>query len=622
MQNINDLINQNQGQNPTVGGPHPDMEAMLRQTTGLNMNVNPADLPSTQEVMKQQQQSVNQAASPRTTSKMESSQSPITTPTGPIRQESTPVVHIPAPTVETVQRPRASSLISADDFMKQAQQSGETVVEQKIDVEKEMVEEANRKMDQFVNAPMNNMIDALDDAVASEEARAQEAEEITSSQEEYQKFMGASADQQGDPNNIENMPVVRFERVKNTMIDGNRVHRTTDPILATAQQSDAVEDLLPSYEMNENEVAENEVDPTKEETVPDTSDMDEYAKYVLNLEEVCMPESDTVVKVIRDRQIDTRGSNSKEKFLNDQAFLNSINKFKRDNFATVSVPLVNSGFVAEVVGTGAVDLLQLYQQVNDQTSRLDYELEKLKIVMRNIVGTEPKVHPMDLRNMIHYQDYNMLAWALVCATLDTVESAATCQECGKSFRVSSSPKDMVINMPELETRLNEIRSAKNIEQYSLMTTDQVICTDRQFSVTLGHPSYAEYVRTVSQIRDILTSNDSMVFQRSFANVSNMLYYIRNIKMPNGVITANAYQHYSALQLLGSTELGEIEKCIDKMRSESMIPKFGFAHVTCPHCGKTLTNIGYQDIDEMLFFHTMVTTFRQMVNGRRKVVTSN
>ena len=277
----------------------------------------------------------------------------------------------------------------------------------------------------------------------------------------------------------------------------------------------------------------------------------------------------------------------------------------------MSVPLVNSGFVADVVGTGEVDLEQLYTGVNENTPAIDYVMEKMKIVMRNIVATHPKVDPMDLRNMIHYRDYEMLAWAHVCATLNQVEIATNCQECGKPFRISANPRAMVINMDELYAMMERIRTATSIEQNSLMTTDQKIITNNGFEITIGHPSYADYIRSLTQARSYASGLSQLGAMRFFSIVEDA-YFIRNIKMPNGIITTNIQQLYMAMSMLTEADMRVVHNSVERLKKQIITPKFGIAKVTCPHCHKTLTNIPYENLEEMVFFHFSVS--RMILEG--------
>ena len=92
----------------------------------------------------------------------------------------------------------------------------------------------------------------------------------------------------------------------------------------------------------------------------------------------------------------------------------------------------------------------------------------------------------------------------------------------------------------------------------------------------------------------------------FIEMANTLYQIRSIKMPNGVISSNIYQHYLALQMLSDEDMQVLDNEIRLLRKENLEPKFGVASVTCPHCHHVMKDIPYDTLDDLVFFHTTVS----------------
>ena len=416
----------------------------------------------------------------------------------------------------------------------------------------------------------------------------------------------------------------RNQRLDNTLNADpeTREQLLGDTPIARATQSEATEEerqrtdrqstnpgidpyeLMPSYTEDEPKT------PEAEDVEPDPG-TDEYAMFIKNLPVVTDAEPakgyaitrirEAAVNVIKARP-DRTVSN-----LGNQAFVNAVTSFKRDNFSKVTVPLVNSGFMADMVGTGVVDLQNLYSTADENTTEYDYRIERMTTVIRNVVGTTPKINPMQLSNNIHYRDYDMLAFAHLCATLKTVETVANCTECGKPFHITSKPANLLLNMDELYDRRVAIENAPNIEANSLMTSKRVVETSSGIEVTLSHPSYAEYVRCIRGFQDFsqdMTSADRARFQ----NMLDMLIMIRTIRLPSGVQSNNLLQTYNALMLLNQHDLNLVQREIADMRRDILVPRFGVREVVCPHCHQVIKNIAYTDLDELLFFHLSIEAF--------------
>ena len=78
-------------------------------------------------------------------------------------------------------------------------------------------------------------------------------------------------------------------------------------------------------------------------------------------------------------------------------------------------------------------------------------------------------------------------------------------------------------------------------------------------------------------------------------------------MTNNVTSSNIYQHYLAISMMSDEDFDLISEQIEKMQKAIMIPKFGIAKVTCPHCHTVKTNIQYSDLTDLVFYHSMVST---------------
>lgn len=463
-----------------------------------------------------------------------------------------------------------------------------------IDIRQEVARRNKEQWEQAQKVQDENLSKMLQGAVDFEAARNQRLENTLNADEETRsKLLGDT-------------PVAATARKTITTED-----RAKDERKSGNPAIDPYE-LMPSYD------EEQPVVPEAEDTTPDPNS-DEYAEFIRGLETVTVPEPEKGYAVTRIREANVTllktNPNKSVNNLGNQAFSNAVANYKRDNFSKVTVPLVNSGFLADVVGTGVVDLQNLYLNVDENMSTQDYQLEQMATVIRNVVGTNPRINPMQLRNSIHFQDYDMLAYGHICATLKTVETVANCSDCGKPFHITSNPANLLINMDELYEKRCAIENAANVEENSLMTTTRLVTTSVGVDVTLAHPSYAELVRAIRGYQEYsegLTAAD----QHRFTSMLNSLYMIRKVRLPNGIESNNIYQHYMALMLLGQRDLELVQREIEDMRKDIIVPKFGIREVECPHCHRINRNIPYNNLLELLFFHVSVDAYLNPENGKK------
>lgn len=486
---------------------------------------------------------------------------------------------------------------------------GQPITETPIDVEAELEEKQNEKVRRFAEEPRNNMANMFEEAMKSEEERVERLDNTLNNDESRAElFKGTEMERKSKTVNYE------------SSYESDAASEDTEKPAANTQVKREIprsaeeinfDEFAPSYDDDEEE-EEPKAQDKQNEARPNINDSEEeYAEYIRNLETIHYASSEeepSVVTTVKDRPNVTpvsSGRLNKTKNMQDSSFLSAVNKFKKDSFRTVSVPLVNSGFTVDIVGSGAVDLTLLYSVADSNISSADYELEKMKTVMRNVVGTHPKVGKDNLRNMIHYIDYQLMAYAHVAATLKDIETIQTCPECGNDYHIVCKSSDLILNMDELRERMNAIKNTDNINDYSLMMKDQEFTTTDGFMVQLGHPSYADYIQYLTELK---TMNESMnqVELTMLSRVVESLPFIRSVTMPNGVHTSSLYQRFIALGLLTEKDLRDLQAEITKMSEAIIMPQFGIKRVTCPCCGKVNTNIAFNNLDDLLFFHIMVT----------------
>lgn len=201
----------------------------------------------------------------------------------------------------------------------------------------------------------------------------------------------------------------------------------------------------------------------------------------------------------------------------------------------------------------------------------------------------------------------MLAFGHICATLRTVETVTNCTECGKAFRLTTRPNDLLINMNEFIDRWAQIENAPNIESCSLMMRNRSVTTEMGIEVTLGHPSYADMIRCIRGFQEYSKSMTPTDVRR-FESMLRLLYMIRRIKLPNGTYANNIFQMYQCLLLMSDVDLEMINKEATILRDEIMVPKFGIKEARCPHCGKVIRDIAYESLLELVFYHTTISSY--------------
>ena len=477
----------------------------------------------------------------------------------------------------------------------------------RIDPEKDAQREARERIEREVRASENETLTMLDNVLAEEEARDQRiAETLKDEQKREELYQGTPQEQAAQKTTY--VPEMHDEG-KPAAMKAARTARA--PIDENNTPTADVDDLVPAYDYEEEEeeitAVENEADDVKK---PDPEDREEYLNYLKGLRIVEHGEEETedsFVRTVRDKAVmdPVDSGRYKPKIVGDQAFINAINKYKKDNFRIVSIPLVNSGFSVDIVGTGAVDLQLLYSAVDQNTLAVDYELEKMRTIIKNVVGVHPKIDRNELRNMIHFADYQLMAYAHIAATLKDIELIHTCDECGKDFHIVSKSSDLILNLDEMSEKMREIKNSNDVNDHSLMTKDIQLTTKSGFKVSLGHPSYSEYIQYMTELKRLLTEMDTPVGTR-IQTLSEILPFIRLVILPNGVYTNNLFQRYMAMGMLTEDDYDDVLKAIEKMREQIIVPRFGIKKVVCPHCRKANSDIAYTDLNNLLFFHITVT----------------
>lgn len=489
--------------------------------------------------------------------------------------------HKPVATIDEDNESATIMAVSKEDFENAIPITAE-------DAEREAVE----KIKQNVNHGYDDMMKTLDDGLAEEDARIARLDELGT--EAYQK---ASHGARSETTDTEEARKVSQDELRRS---------SGDPDYTIVPD----EDFVPDFGEDEDEVKEiNEKASTQD--VDDDEDRSN-ADAVLNV----LGTAPTVefsngpkdlVSVVRDRHMKTEIISTgrfESKSLADQAFINSVNKFKAKNFRTVRVPLINSGFFVDMVGTGSNDLVMFYDSSDQNISAAEYAMNRMKTIMKACVGAEPKVNPNELKNLIHNADYRMMSYGYVCATLEEIVFPHTCEKCNHTFKVKTNPAEMLLNADKMEERIQRIRSAKNASDNSLMAKEVKLSFDSGFEVTVGHSSYYDEVVMLNALNHYIQTLKP-IEAAQLARLSNNLLYIKKISLPNGLKAANVYQTFKALQLMNLDEYSQVMDAIKTLTDMIITPKIGVSDVECPHCKEVIKSIELDSVEELVFFHSMV-----------------
>ena len=490
--------------------------------------------------------------------------------------------HKPVATIDEDNESATIMAVSKEDFENAIPITAE-------DAEREAVE----KIKQNVNHGYDDMMKTLDDGLAEEDARIARLDELGT--EAYQK---ASHGARSETTDAEEARKVSQDELRRS---------SGDPDYAIVPD----EDFVPDFGEDEDEVKEI----NEKASTPDLDDDEDRsnADAVLNV----LGTAPTVefsngpkdlVSVVRDRHMKTEIISTgrfESKSLADQAFINSVNKFKAKNFRTVRVPLINSGFFVDMVGTGSNDLVMFYDSSDQNISAAEYAMNRMKTIMKACVGAEPKVNPNELKNLIHNADYRMMSYGYVCATLEEIVFPHTCEKCNHTFKVKTNPAEMLLNADKMEERIQRIRSAKNASDNSLMAKEVKLSFDSGFEVTVGHSSYYDEVVMLNALNHYIQTLKP-IEAAPLARLSNNLLYIKKISLPNGLKAANVYQTFKALQLMNLDEYSQVMDAIKTLTDMIITPKIGVSDVECPHCKEVIKSIELDSVEELVFFHSMVT----------------
>lgn len=299
----------------------------------------------------------------------------------------------------------------------------------------------------------------------------------------------------------------------------------------------------------------------------------------------------------------------KNEALGDKAFINALNKVKKQVYSTVTIPLVNSGFFAEVQGAGIIDILQLYRDKVSNTESLEYDIERMRAMIKGIKSTIPaNVDPLQITASIHQSDYQMLALAYAHATMKhfTIPQTCTNKDCREIFNIEARPIDAILNIDEINEKVATMRDATDYREISLLNDIITIEMENGCVVEIGHPTFLDYLILINSIKSVAEADEAEGLK--YATHLKTISMIRKISIPGGLKTSNPYQVFKALSLITEEDFPLVDKAVIELQESVIVPKFGIEAVRCPVCQHVNTNIHIDNIDDMVFFNIMATQF--------------
>ena len=457
---------------------------------------------------------------------------------------------------------------------------------------KDAEREAEAKIAQHVQESQHEILDVLDNLGKEEGERTARLENTGA--EAYAKVVNKGGDKESDVD-------------YSSSVSQDELRRSSgDPDYNVLRDAD----FTPSFGEDEEVEDNTETEEAEADEGDDYSDVENTMELIGKSPTVEYTEpgaSKDMIKLVRKRHLKAELVSTgkfESKTLADQAFNNSVNKFKMKNFRSVRVPLVNSGFFVDMVGTGANDLVMLYDNTDQRIGPAEYELNRLRTIIRSVVGAEPHVNPNELKNLIHHRDYPMMAYGQLCATLDEVVFPNTCPKCNRTFKVKANPADMILNVDDMAATIESMQNAKSASENSLMGEDVKLTFESGFEVTIGHPSYYDEVVMLNSLNHYLQTLKP-IESAPMAAMTNALMYIKRIALPNGLRAANVYQTFKALRLMDLSEYDQVNEAIIKLRDQIIEPRIGVHDIVCPHCKEKIPEIEIDGVAELIFFLTTV-----------------
>lgn len=436
--------------------------------------------------------------------------------------------------------------------------------------------------DMYLNKELTDLIGDLPSMLAEEDARYEEGRKLAAEDPVIQEDRQAR------------ITVAQREPVRQNIVDDDIVPDFMDDNRPYSPDRYAIRDDVPDVPVEDDDT---------------DADVDEVARMVREYDVVRpdLPEK-PAVRMLRDPaapRVRTVNANRSSRAIGDQAFDNLVSNFKRDNCGVVSVPLVNSGFCVDMVGSGVVDVETLYGPLDRNADPRQYRISQMKTVIRNIAGTYPPVEKRSIMSMIHRYDFDLMVFGHVCATIRTVQTAITCPKCGANFRVECDTANLLLNENEIMEKRAIIETAERAEDNSLLATRREVETSDGFVISIGHPTYYEYMRMLENY-PTMTERMDEVEKRRFDTMSNMMAMIRSIRFPNGAASSNLYQHYKAFGLLGDRDATTVQEIIAEMEKEVIIPRLGIREVRCPRCGEVIRDTAFESMADLIFLHATIS----------------
>jgi hypothetical protein len=348
-----------------------------------------------------------------------------------------------------------------------------------------------------------------------------------------------------------------------------------------------------------------EDDETVEES-PGVNDEDSIMDIFREENIVKLTESETVFsKRIRKPEAVISVSEKKLRMISDDVeFEKELARAKRRYSTSVKLPLPNSGVEIELIGVGAFDFERIYA-IPPESTEYTHELERMKTIIRSIVGSTPKIPPSKIADSISYMDHQMMTYGLVAATVKDIRYPHICVEskCLKNMTVEANVGELLLNAQAIEDAHNS-----NMLQYP-DPKDIPFRKDYRIDLKNGdmviHMRLPSYLRTRKSLIEINGAIKNDQIPKESIELLSIIIFIEKIEF-NGFVVDSPLKILKVINLLAKDEYKKILEVFTEMNKGLINPVFGIPTFKCPACG-TDQNISIDAIEELVFFHLLALT---------------
>jgi hypothetical protein len=318
---------------------------------------------------------------------------------------------------------------------------------------------------------------------------------------------------------------------------------------------------------------------------------------------------------IHERPVLTKIENKKLEAMTDtkafEAFLLEQRKKYREK---LSMPLVNSGIIVDFIGAGAFDYSDIYSQDPEHGTLTTDTLNRMKVMMKNIVEVSPKMNPKKLLSSISYTDYQLASLGFAAATIPEIDVPGTCEKCSAPFIIRTKTVDTVLNADKINERWITINNTPESERV-FKKTAEVEYFDGYIKFKIEMPNFQKVKDGFAEIEQAIKNKTADIGLRHMASV---FINIESITIDNVIVT-DVVNAYKVIKTMTDEEIKVIRDAINMIYADVIVPEFGVS-ANCPKCShNNVIQIG--SVEDMVFFHLWVRKMLETVKLQKKNMTN-